>query len=226
MIGLEAIDGSQAAVVVETVQGDAGIRIPGLDWMLELRKRCTQTGTLLVLDEVQAGMGRTGKAFAFEHFGIEPDILCLGKALGAGLPIGAFVASRQRMRMLATEPELGHITTFGGHPLPCASAAAGLKLLKNQDWVQVEQDGMRLQQFLQDHPAVREVRRIGLYIAVELDGPENVTRCIQQGIDAGVLLFWFLSTPNAFRMAPPLNLKEEDWNRVWPALKSALDSAI
>lgn len=226
MIGLEAIDGSQAAVVVETVQGDAGIRIPGLDWMLELRKRCTQTGTLLVLDEVQAGMGRTGKAFAFEHFGIEPDILCLGKALGAGLPIGAFVASRQRMRMLATEPELGHITTFGGHPLPCASAAAGLKLLKNQDWVQVEKDGMRLQQFLQDHPAVREVRRIGLYIAVELDGPENVTRCIQQGIDAGVLLFWFLSTPNAFRMAPPLNLKEEDWNRVWPALKSALDSAI
>ena len=223
--GLDAIDGSQAAVLVETVQGDAGIRIPSVEWMAALRARCDATGTLLILDEVQAGMGRTGKVFAFEHFGIVPDILCLGKALGAGLPIGAFVSSRERMRLLADGPSLGHITTFGGHPVPCAAAAAGLKLMRQVDWEAVERSGDRLERFLVSHPAVREVRRIGLYVAVELADADAVTRCIEAGLQAGVLLFWFLSTPQAFRMAPPLNMTESDWNRVWPALTCALDAA-
>jgi acetylornithine/succinyldiaminopimelate/putrescine aminotransferase len=225
MEGLDAIDDSHAAVIVETVQGDAGIRIPSRAWMQALRERCDAKGTLLILDEVQAGMGRTGKVFAFEHFGIVPDILCLGKALGAGLPIGAFVASRERMRLLADGPSLGHITTFGGHPVPCAAAAAGLRLMQQVDWEAVERAGARLERFLLAHPAVREVRRIGLYVAVELSGPEAVTRCIEAGLEAGVLLFWFLSTPQAFRMAPPLNMTDGDWDRVWPALKTALDAA-
>lgn len=224
--GLAAIDGTQAAVLVETVQGDAGIRIPSADWMAALRKRCDETCTLLILDEVQAGMGRTGRPFAFEHFGIVPDVLCLGKALGAGLPIGAFVARRAWMRELAHSPSLGHITTFGGHPVPCAAAAAGLKLLARHDWDAVEQAGARLEAFLNAHPAVHEVRRIGLYIAVELANPDAVTRCIERALERGALLFWFLSTPNAFRMAPPLNLAESDWERVWPVLGEALDAAL
>lgn len=223
--GLNAIDGSHAAVLVETVQGDAGIRIPSHDWMRALRAQCDATGTLLILDEVQAGMGRTGRVFAFEHFGIVPDILCLGKALGAGLPIGAFVSQKAWMRMLAFGPSLGHITTFGGHPVPCAAAAAGLKLLREYDWEAMERAGRKLEEFLTAHPNVRAVRRIGLYIAVELESAESVTRCIQRGLEEGVLLFWFLSTPNAFRMAPPLTMKEADWERVWPALSAALDHA-
>ncbi len=224
--GLAAIDGSQAAVIAETVQGDAGIRIPSQAWMHALRQRCDDTGTLLILDEVQAGMGRTGKVFAFEHFGIVPDVLCLGKALGAGMPIGAFVARRAWMRELAHAPSLGHITTFGGHPVPCAAAAAGLRLLAAQDWDAVELAGQRLEAFLRAHPHVVEVRRIGLYIAVELPSEAAVTRVIQRGLEEGILLFWFLSTPQAFRMAPPLNVSEEDWSRVWPALQAALDAGV
>lgn len=224
--GLEAIDGSHAAVLVETVQGDAGIRIPSIEWMRALREQCDLTGTMLVMDEVQAGMGRTGKVFAFEHFDIVPDILCLGKALGAGLPIGAFVSKREWMRKLAVGPSLGHITTFGGHPVPCAAAAAGLKLLRSHDWVAMERAGQKLEQFLNAHPNVQAVRRIGYYVAVELKSSEAVTRCIEKGLEAGVLLFWFLSTPNAFRMAPPLNMSEQDWERAWPALTKALDQAI
>jgi len=223
--GLEAIDGSHAAVLVETVQGDAGIRIPSHSWMKALRAKCDETGTLLVLDEVQAGMGRTGKVFAFEHFDVVPDILCLGKALGAGLPIGAFISRKEWMRLLADGPSLGHITTFGGHPVPCAAAAAGLKLFRNYDWEAMERAGAKLEAFLIAHPNVRTVRRIGLYIAVELESAESVTRCIQKGMEVGVLLFWFLSTPNAFRMAPPLTMTEKDWERVWPALTAALDHA-
>lgn len=224
--GLAAIDGTQAAVVVETVQGDAGIRIPSRAWLEALRERCDETGTLLIFDEVQAGMGRTGKAFAFQHFGVVPDVLCLGKALGGGLPIGAFVARRDWMRQLAHTPSLGHITTFGGHPVPCASAAAALRLLARHDWEAMERAGARLEAFLLAHPLVVEVRRIGLYIAVELPDEAAVTRVIQRGLEEGILLFWFLSTPQAFRMAPPLNLNESDWARIWSPLQAALDAGI
>ena len=225
LAALEGIDGTHAAVIAETVQGDAGIRIPSVEWMRALRKRCTETGTLLILDEVQAGMGRTGRVFAFEHFDVVPDILCLGKALGAGLPIGAFVAARDRMRLLADGPSLGHITTFGGHPVPCAAAAAGLKLFAAHDWQAMEAHGQALEAFLLGHPSVKAVRRLGYYVAVELASEEAVTRCIQAGLDAGILLFWFLSTPHAFRMAPPLNMGQDDWQRAWPRLQRALDAA-
>lgn len=224
LAALEGIDGTHAAVIAETVQGDAGIRIPTAEWLQALRRRCTETGTLLILDEVQAGMGRTGKVFAFEHFDVVPDILCLGKALGAGLPIGAFVAARDRMRLLADGPSLGHITTFGGHPVPCAAAAAGLKLFAAHDWQAMEAHGQTLEAFLLGHSAVKAVRRLGYYVAVELASEEAVTRCIQAGLDAGILLFWFLSTPHAFRMAPPLNMGQADWERAWPRLQRALDA--
>ena len=223
---LDGIDGTHAAVVVETVQGDAGVRIPDRGWLQALRDRCTATGTLLILDEIQCGMGRTGSPWAFSHFGIVPDILCLGKALGGGMPIGAFVAGRERMALLAEAPPLGHITTFGGHPVVCAAAAAALELLASTDFTEVERRGRALHDHLAAHPAVREVRRIGMYIAVDFSDAASAWRCIHAGLDAGVLLFGFLSTPHAVRLAPPLTLTDEDLDEALPRLTSALDAAV
>jgi acetylornithine/succinyldiaminopimelate/putrescine aminotransferase len=222
---LAQLDGRHAAIVVETVQGDAGIRIPDPEWLRTLRQRCDETGTMLILDEIQAGMGRTGRPFAFEHFGVVPDILCLGKALGGGMPIGAFVAPREAMALLAHEPELGHITTFGGHPMACAGAAAALSLLGEVDWASVERRGARLQAALAQHPAVREVRRLGYFIAVECaDGP-TTNRVVLAAQSLGVLVYWFLSTPQAFRIAPPLTLKDEELEWAITQLLAALDTA-
>lgn len=221
---LAAIDGSQAAFVVETVQGDAGIRIPDATWLQAIRRRCDETGTMLVLDEIQAGMGRTGRPFAFQHFGVVPDILCLGKALGGGMPIGAFVASAEDMALLAQDPELGHITTFGGHPVVCAGAAAALALLEATDWTAVERHGKMLEQALASHPAVREVRRLGLFMAVECRDSATVNRVVENALQRGVLIYWFLSTPQAFRMAPPLNLLDSEVEWAIEQLLCALDA--
>jgi acetylornithine/succinyldiaminopimelate/putrescine aminotransferase len=226
MDGLDRIDGSQAAVVVETVQGDAGVRIPDSAWLAALRERCTATGTLLVLDEIQCGMGRTGQPWAFNHFGVVPDVLVLGKALGGGMPIGAFVSSTARMAALADGPPLGHITTFGGHPVVCAAAAAALELLRDVNFEEVERRGVRLHAHLAAHPAVREVRRIGMYFAVDFDDAAAAWRCIGAGLEAGVLLFGFLSTPYAVRLAPPLTLTDADLEAALPRLTVALDAAV
>lgn len=210
---LDFIDDTTAAIIVETVQGDAGVRIPDRSWLQALRDRCTATGTMLILDEIQAGMGRTGKPFAFAHFGVEPDILCLGKALGGGMPIGAFVASSQHMELLSHQPKLGHITTFGGHPVSCAASARACELLAQQDWEQIERRGARLEEALKSMPNVQAVRRIGYYIAVELDSAERVQRAVDHGLARGLLIFYFLSVPHAFRLAPPLTISDDelDW---------------
>ncbi|HRD52971.1 MAG TPA: aminotransferase class III-fold pyridoxal phosphate-dependent enzyme, partial [Flavobacteriales bacterium] len=133
VVDLARIDERVACVVVEPIQGDAGVRVPDVAWMVALRQRCDEVGALLVFDEVQTGFGRTGRRFAFEHFNVVPDILVLGKALGGGLPMGAFVSSKDRMALFTHDPVLGHITTFGGHPLPCASGLAGLEVLETED---------------------------------------------------------------------------------------------
>lgn len=221
---LDAIDHTFAAVIVETVQGDAGIRVPDQEWLSSLRRKCNETGTLLILDEIQCGMGRTGRPFAFEHFGIEPDILCLGKALGGGLPIGAFVSSKSRMKQLANAPALSHITTFGGHPLPCASAAAALQLLKGLDFQHTERLALRFEQTMTEHDLVKEVRRIGAYIAVELPTAEAVNFCVQHALSEGLLIYFFLSTPCSFRVAPPLTMDEATWLRATDILSETLDA--
>lgn len=226
MEGLEMIDGSQAACIVETVQGDAGIRIPDREWLVGLRARCDQTGTLLILDEIQCGFGRTGRPMAFEHFGVVPDVVCLGKALGGGMPIGAFVAARSHMQALAENPALGHITTFGGHPLVCAAASAALSLLEDVSWETLELRGARLHQILTAHPAVREVRRIGYYIAVELDDAQKVIQMVDLAREKGLLLFYFLSSPNAFRLAPPLNISEAEMEWATTRLTQTLDALL
>lgn len=207
---LSIIDDSTACVIVETVQGDAGVRVADSGWLIELRMKCDEHGALLVLDEVQCGMGRTGKAFAFEHYSITPDILCLGKALGGGVPVGAFVANKELMVNLSDTPKLGHITTFGGNPLITAGAAAALKLLSQINWDEMENLGAMWERRLNAIEKVKAVRRIGYFFAVELESEEEATKTILKGLEEGVLLFWFLSVPNSFRLSPPLNMTAEE----------------
>lgn len=223
MDGLLAIDASVAAVIVETIQGDAGIRIPDASWMRALREKCTQVGAHLILDEIQCGFGRTGRPFAFEHFGIVPDHLCLGKALGGGMPMGALVSKKAHLQQFAHSPSLGHITTFGGHPIPCAASAEASKLLKNTNWARVEQVGAIIEKTLKASEQVREVRRIGLFIAVEMASSEAVNQVVQSALEQGVLIFYFLSTPNAFRIAPPLNISDTDLHEALDTLLACLE---
>ena len=207
---LRIIDNNTACVVIETVQGDAGVIIPSKKWLEALRKKCDSVDALLVFDEIQCGIGRTGKPFAFQHWNVIPDILCLGKALGGGVPIGAFVASKNHMVQLSAGPKLGHITTFGGNPLITAGSAAALKLLAETDWERIEKIGSQWESRLLKCKNVKAVRRIGYFFAVELETEEKASNVILKGLDLGILMFWFLSVPNSFRLSPPLNMSEED----------------
>lgn len=220
---LALIDTDTAAVVVEPIQGDAGVRVPAPEWLKALRSRCTEIGALLVFDEVQTGFGRTGKLFAFEHTGVVPDILVLGKALGGGLPMGAFIASRARMALLTHDPVLGHITTFGGHPLPCTAGLAALEvLLKDGLVTNAREMGARFRQQLV-HPAIREVRGEGLMLAVDLGDPERVQQVVNGCLHEGVLGFWFLSCPQAFRIAPPLSITVDEVDQACSTILHQLD---
>jgi len=214
---LDRITQRTACVVVESIQGDAGVRIPDTSWMKALRRRCTEQGALLIADEIQCGMGRSGKTWAFEHFGIIPDVVCMGKALGGGMPIGALAASRDTMATLAYAPSLGHITTFGGHPMSCAGVYGAFQALSTLDLSAQESRMASWQTRLERHPLVHVVRRQGSFFAVELDGPDRVAAVVQQGLkgvpsspEKGILLFWFLSVPHAFRIAPPLTLRDDE----------------
>lgn len=207
---LDLIDAQCAAVVVEPIQGDAGVRIPPEGWLLALRQRCTAVGALLIFDEVQTGFGRTGKRFAFEHSGVVPDILVLGKALGGGLPMGAFVSSKERMALFTHDPMLGHITTFGGHPLPCATGLAALRVLEDEGLAEHARAMGALFEELLVHPSIVEVRGTGLMLAVELGDAKRVQQVVHDALAEGVMGFWFLSCPSAFRIAPPLVITEEE----------------
>jgi acetylornithine/N-succinyldiaminopimelate aminotransferase len=206
---LDRITTSTAAVIVEPIQGDAGVRIPSKEYMLALRHRCDETGAQLIFDEIQTGMGRTGKFFAFEHFDVVPDILTIAKAFGGGMPIGAFISSKKKMEQLTHDPVLGHITTFGGHPVCCAAALASLEVLSTENWIaQAESKGQKLKDILGKSKA-KQVRQIGLMLAVELDSAEEVDRVINELLKRGYITFYFLSTRNAFRLAPPLSITDD-----------------
>ncbi|UTW64747.1 aspartate aminotransferase family protein [bacterium SCSIO 12741] len=222
---LNQITDKTAAVFLETIQGDAGVRIPTVEYMQALLKKCRSTGTLLILDEVQVGMGRTGKFSAFEHFDIVPDVVTLGKALGAGMPIGAVVSQKKYLDQLSRSPELGHITTFGGHPVICASGLAGLRYFKEHRILdQVEEKGRFIENALTQIPGVqlRAFRRKGMMIAVELDNPEQVNQVINACRESGVLLFWFLSLRNGFRIAPPLNISTQNLEKACQIIRREL----
>jgi acetylornithine/N-succinyldiaminopimelate aminotransferase len=207
---LEQITKKTAGVILETIQGDAGVRIPDTAYLQELRKKCSEVGALLIFDEIQAGMGRTGKMFAFEHFDVVPDVLTLGKALGGGMNIGALVSSSELLKLFTFNPMLGHITTFGGHPMPCAAAAATLNVLSNLDFDEVERLGAMLENKLISHPAVKEIRRKGMFFAIDMESAERVAKVVERCLELGVITFWFLSHPYSFRLAPPLTITEQE----------------
>lgn len=203
---VDAINGQTACVIVETVQAERGIFVPQGSWLQELRKRCDETGALLVFDEIQAGFGRTGTLWGFERYDVVPDILLLGKALGGGLPMGAFIAGRERMWALTGDPVLGHITTFGGHPLCCAAGLAAMQVLLESGWIAQVAEKEALFRRLLVHPAIRAVRSCGLLVAVEFDTFEQNKRIIDACIAAGLLTDWYLFAPHCLRIAPPLSI--------------------
>jgi acetylornithine/succinyldiaminopimelate/putrescine aminotransferase len=200
-----------AAFIVETVQGENGVRVASGDYWQAVRQRCDATGTMLILDEIQTGMGRTGKLFAFEHYGITPDILLLAKAFGGGLPLGAFISSPQNMDNLTHDPMLGHITTFGGHPVSCAAALAHLQLItENRLWEHAEPIGQKLEILLRQMPHVKEIRRLGLMMAVEFGDIDTNFQTCKKLLEAGLFVDWFLFCPTALRIAPALVMGDED----------------
>nr|WP_294943777.1 aspartate aminotransferase family protein [uncultured Mucilaginibacter sp.] len=206
---LQLITTDTACVIVETIQGEAGIRVPGLGYMQALRARCTETGTLLILDEIQAAFGRTGKLFAFEHFGIVPDILLLAKALGGGMPVGAFVAPVEVMSAFKENPILGHITTFGGHPVCCAAGLAALEVLLSENLIDGVEAKNQLFHKQLIHPAIKSIRGKGLMLAVEFESFELNKKIIDRCIANGVITDWFLHCSNSMRIAPPLIITHE-----------------
>ena len=207
---LEHITKATAAVFMETIQGEAGIRVPSKEYLTALRKKCTETGTFLIFDEIQCGFGRTGKMFGFEHFDVVPDVLLLAKGIGGGMPIGAFISSKEIMAVFTEQPILGHITTFGGHPVSCAAGMATLNAILQEDLVADVQKKGELFKSLLQHPAIKEVRGKGLMLAVEFDSYETNKRIIDSCIADGLITDWFLHCSNSMRIAPPLIITEAE----------------
>ncbi len=221
---LERISEKTAGVILETIQGDAGVRRPSVTFMKALRQRCDEVGAMLILDEIQCGMGRTGKLFAFEHFDIVPDILTLGKALGGGMPIGALVSSQKKLMEFTHAPMLGHITTFGGHPVICAAAAAAVQVLKSEiDWTELEERAQRFEERFNHHPELIEIRRVGMMFAFDMVSAERVERVVSRCMEKGLLTFWFLSHPYSFRLSPPLTITEDEFNLAADLILQAIE---
>ena len=207
---LSEISRDTACVLVEPVQGEAGIILPDAGFLHKLREKCQQQGAMLIFDEIQTGFGRTGRLFAMDLFEVVPDIVLFAKSLGGGLPLGAFVSSKKIMSSLCNNPALGHITTFGGHPLSCAAGLASLKYIIDNDLVSmVEKKGLLFRKLL-DHPSIREIRGMGLLMAVELEDEDIVKRLIEKCIDKGLVTDWFLFNGKCFRISPPLIISEKE----------------
>ncbi|HRN94285.1 MAG: aspartate aminotransferase family protein [Chitinophagales bacterium] len=222
---LKNIDSRTAAIIIETIQGESGITVPSIEYMQQLRQQCTETGALLILDEVQAGMGRTGKMFAFEHFDIQPDILTLAKAFGGGMPLGAFIANKSVTDTLTENPILGHITTFGGHPVSCAAGDAALNILVEENLLKtVEQKSLLFEKLLQ-HKKIKSVRRKGLMMAVQFNSFEENKKIIDLAIANGVFTDWFLFAPESLRIVPPLNIPDNLIEKACSILLDCIDKS-
>jgi acetylornithine/succinyldiaminopimelate/putrescine aminotransferase len=205
---LDEISEKTACVIAETIQAEAGIIVPSKEWLQALRKKCTESGTLLLLDEIQAGFGRTGKLWGFENFEIIPDVLILGKALGGGMPLGAFIAEKKIMDAFTENPVLGHITTFGGHPVCCAAGVAAMRVLlgeKIMDSIKVKEE---LFTSLLIHKKIKAIRSFGLWMAVEFDSFETNKKIIDACIESGAMIDWYLFAANCLRISPPLTISK------------------
>lgn len=210
MADLEKIDQETAAVVMETIQGEAGIRVATKEYFQALRKKCDETGTLLLLDEIQSGFGRTGKFWAFEHFDIVPDIIVTAKGMGGGMPIGAFIANKKVMGVFKNNPLLGHITTFGGHPVSAAASIATIEILKNESLIDQVENKANLFKSLLIHPKIKGIRNKGLMMAVEFESFDVLKEIIDRAIEFGVITDWFLFCDDSMRIAPPLTITEKE----------------
>lgn len=207
---LEIIGGETAAVLIEVIQAESGINLPSPGYLREVRDRCNEMGALLIFDEIQTGMGRTGSLFAFEHYDVIPDILLLAKGFGAGMPLGAFISSRNIMQSLTHDPVLGHITTFGGHPVSCAASLAGALELKKGTILKDVGHKERIFKDMLIHPAIKEIRAKGLFMALEFESQELNFKVIQNCVQEGLITDWFLFAPHCLRIAPPLIINEEE----------------
>ncbi len=221
---LDQITEKTAGVIIETIQGDAGVRVPTIDFLVALRNRCTEVGALLIFDEIQCGMGRAGKLFAFENFDIVPDVLTLGKALGGGMSIGALVSSKENLYEFTYNPMLGHITTFGGHPVVCASALACLEVMATEiDFSEVERLGKLLEELVNSNEEIKEIRRIGMMFAFDMESFERVEKVVKRCLEKGLISFWFLSHPYSFRLSPPLTITENEIRKAATIIIEAIE---
>lgn len=220
---IDQITSEFAALIIEPIQGEAGYMPADLEYLHALREKCDETGTLLIFDEIQSGMGRSGKLFAFDHYGVIPDILVVAKAFGAGMPLGAFISSRANMSSLTHDPVLGHITTFGGHPLCCAAALAGLNFLMEQKLMAAIPHKEWLFKNLLKHDKIRSISGKGLMLALEFADFEENKRYIDACIGKGLLTDWFLFAPNKMRIAPPLIISEQEIEKACEIILEVLD---
>ncbi len=220
---LKIITKNTAAVVLEVIQGGTGFFITTNAFLQKVRERCTQTGTLLIFDEIQTCFGRLGTLFGFERYDVTPDILCIAKGMGGGMPIGAFISSWEFMNLFSFEPKLGHITTFGGHPVNCAASLATLKELLSTDIInEVEKkEGLFRKHLI--HPKIKEIRGKGLMLAIELDNKEIAQRVVEKSLEKGLILFYFLFTKTAIRITPPLTISNEEIIKGCEIIKRVLD---
>ncbi len=224
ILDLEQITNKTACVILEPIQSEGGMIIPTKEFIQALRARCTEKGALLIFDEVQMGFGRTGKLFAFEHFDVVPDILCLAKAMGGGMPIGAFISDKKILDTFKSNPMLGHITTFGGHPVCCAAAKAALEVLLEENIVDdVQRKGELFVTLLKDHPMVKGFRQLGLFIAVIVESQEIMLAIMKEAYELGVIMDPFLFCAGAFRIAPPLNITDEEIHHASDLLIEAMN---
>ncbi len=221
---LNQITENTACVFAEPIQAEAGIILPQNDFLKILQKRCKETGALLVFDEIQMGMGRTGKLFCFEHYDVIPDILCLAKAFGGGMPLGAFISSSEIMSTLTHHPELGHITTFGGHPVSCAAGYAALSILTGSNIIkEAVSKGNKFRESLLKHPVVKSIRQKGLMLGIDLESKLKVAKLLKVFLDNGIIVDRFLFNDNSFRIAPPLTITNDETDMVCEKVISCFD---
>lgn len=223
---LDIIGHQTAAVIVETVQGEAGVRMASREYFEALRRRCTDTGTLLIFDEIQCGFGRTGSFWAFERYGAVPDILVSAKGMGGGMPIGAFISSREIMQVLTNNPVLGHITTFGGHPVSAAASLATLRTIREHQLYQEAETKAALFRKLLHHPTIREIRNEGLLMAVQFESFEVLKPILDRCLERGVLSDWFLFNNSAMRIAPPLTISEAEIREACEIIMTSIEDPV
>ena len=223
---INLINTKTAAVVLETIQGGAGFILPKNNYLKLVKEQCEKTGTLLILDEIQPGFGRTGKFFSFEHYNIVPDILVMGKGMGGGLPIGAFCSSKKIMKLLENKPKLGHITTFGGNPIVAASALSTLKTLYKEKLIETVEEKEKLFRKRLVHPLIRKINGKGLMLAIIFDKKKTATTLVLNSMDKGLILFWLLWEKKAVRISPPLNISIREINKGCDIILDVLNKII